>query len=65
MSTFYAAVDAQRKVLRMPESRDDRQRERNRFVVRFCVKWALAQVLVWGLAVAGLLLWLSIRSGPK
>lgn len=63
MSTFYAAVDAQRKVLQMPESRAARQQERNRFVLRFCLRWALAQVLVWGLAVAGLLLWLSARGG--
>ena len=63
MSTLYAAVDAQRKVLQMPESRAARQRERNRFMLRFCVKWALAQALVWGLAVAGLLLWLGARGG--
>ena len=63
MSTFYATVDAQRKVLRMPESRAARQREQNRFVLRFCVRWALAQALVWGLAVAGLMLWLGARGG--
>lgn len=58
---FYNALDAH--VAQMPPSRAARQRERNRFMLRFCVKWALAQVLVWGLAMAGLLLWLSARGG--
>ena len=56
---FYDALDAH--VAQMPPSCAARQREQNRFVWRFCLGWALAQALVWGLAVAGLLLWMSMR----